>query len=167
MMKDMDGLSHHINPLIYHYLVQAYHMRANDNVKRLFTCCHDTFTTCSNPHCIVASDTTVFTKLSSLLSPLSIVHCSSINFTSTPTLQSCSTLLPNPLVFHHIVPPKDIIWLSFDSVTTSLESLLSRWSGGSVRRYMFETNLQHHHLSFSYHHLHNLSIQHFHIYFTT
>ena len=46
MIKDVDGLSCHIDPLIHRYLVQTYHMRANDNVLRPFAYCHDTFTTC-------------------------------------------------------------------------------------------------------------------------
>ena len=41
-MKDVDGLSCHIDPLIHRCLVQVYHMRANDNAQRPLAYCHDT-----------------------------------------------------------------------------------------------------------------------------
>ena len=42
---------------------------------------------------------------------------------------------------------EDILWLSFDSVTTFLGSLFSHWLGGYVRHHIFETDLRQHHLS--------------------
>ena len=62
MMKNMDGLSRHINPLIHRYLVQAYIIRAKDAIQRPFTYCHDNFTSCSNPRRFVVSDTTIVTN---------------------------------------------------------------------------------------------------------
>ena len=79
MMKDVVGLSRYIDSLFYRYLVQAYTMRAADTAQRSFAYCHDTFTSCSNPRRVVASDTIVVTKLSSTLSPLLIVHHSPVN----------------------------------------------------------------------------------------
>ena len=85
--------------------------------------------------------------MASNLPPLSNVHHFPIIFVSTPILQSVTTLQHKPLIFHHIVPPEDILWLSFDSITASLESPLSRWSGGFVLHYIFETDLRHQDLS--------------------
>ena len=77
MMKNVDGLIRHINPLIHRYLVQAYIIRAKDAIQRPFTYCHDNFTP----------------------SPLSIIHHSPINFISAPILQSVSTLQHKPFIF--------------------------------------------------------------------
>ena len=99
MMKNVDGLSHHIDKLIHHYLVQPYYMQANDIILRPFDYCYDTFTTCSNPCRITISNTTVVTKSSSLLSQLSIVYHSPINFTSMSLVQSYSTISPELLIF--------------------------------------------------------------------
>ena len=126
MMKNVDGLSHHIDKLIHHYLVQPCYMRANDIVLRLFDYCYDTFTTCSNPCRITISNTTVVTKSSSLLSQLSIVYHSPFNFTSMSLVQSYSTISSELLIFRLILLPEDILWLYVDSVTTSLGSLLPR-----------------------------------------
>ena len=83
MMKDMDGLSRHIDPLIHRYLIQTYTMRAKNTTQRLFVYCHDNFTSVSNPRRVVDSDTIVVTKSSSNFPPLSIVHHSPVNFIST------------------------------------------------------------------------------------
>ena len=68
---------------------------------------------------------------------------------STPILQSVPPLRHKLPIFHHIFPPEYILWLSFDSVTTSHRSLLFNWSDVSVRHYIFETDLRHYHLSTS------------------
>ena len=70
-----------------------------------------------------------------------------IDFISTPISQSVPPLQPKLPLFHHIVPPEDILWLPFDSITTSLDSLLSHWPANSVRHYIFETDFRHYHLS--------------------
>ena len=142
----MDELSRYIDPLIHRYLVQAYTMRPADTAQRPFAHCCDTFTSCSNPRSVIASDTTVVAKRSSTLPSLPIVHHSLINFFSIPNLQSVP-LQHKPPLFHHIIPPKDIRWLSFDSVTMPIGSLLSHWPAGSVHHYIFETDLRHYHLS--------------------
>ena len=48
---------------------------------------------------------------------------------------------------YHIVPPEDIIGLSFDSITTSFGSLLSLWPGGTVTDFKFETALRNHRIA--------------------
>ena len=147
MMKDVDGLSRHIDPLIHRYLVQTYIMRAADTTQQPFAYCHDTFASCSNPRRVVASDTTVITKSSFTLPFFPIVHHSPINFISTPTLQLVPPLQPKLPLFHHNIISEGILWLFFDSITRFLGSLLSHWPAGSVRHYIFETELRHYHLS--------------------
>ena len=80
-------------------------MRAADTAQRTFAYCHDTFTSCSNPRHVVASDTIVVKKLSSTLPPLLIVHHSPIHFISTPILQLVPPLrhkLPIFITFFHL-----------------------------------------------------------------
>ena len=113
-------LNCHIDILIHRYLVQSYHIRGNDIVLRQFAYCYDTFTTCSNSRRATISGTSVVTKSSSLLSPLFIVIHSPINLTSTPIIQSYSIIPPKSSLFRHIVPSGKILWLSCNSLTTSL-----------------------------------------------
>ena len=46
-----------------------------------------------------------------------------------------------------LFPLKNIIWLSFDSITTSLGSLFFLWPGGTVADFRFETDLYHHRIA--------------------
>ena len=141
MMKDVDGLSRHINKIIHRYLVHTYYMRATDIVQRPLFYCYDIFTNFSNSRRVTIYDKTKVKKSSSLFPPLSIVHQFPINFTSTPSIQSYSTLSLKPPIFYHIVPPEDILWFPFDSKITSLGSLLSRWTGGFANNYIFKIDV--------------------------
>ena len=49
--------------------------------------------------------------------------------------------------FHNIVPPENILWLSFDPITTTFASLLFQWLGGTVTPFSFEIDITHHHIS--------------------
>ena len=141
MMKDVDGLSRHIDVLIYRYLTQARSMHLVDIAKRPFSYSFDSFISCSNPRRVTVSDITIPTEASSNLSLLSIIHYSPLHFTYLSILQSYSVTKPIAHIFHHIVLPKDIMWLSFDSTTTSFGSLFSLWPDGTVTYFRFETNL--------------------------
>ena len=136
-MKDVDGLSRHIDVLIHRYLLQAHDMQLVDIAKRLYAYSFDSFISCSNPRHVTVSDSTITTEATSTLSPLSTIHHSPIHFTSSSILQSYSVLNTITSTFHPIVPPEDIIWLSFDSITTSFGSLLSFWPGGTVTYFRF------------------------------
>ena len=146
MMKDVDGLSRHIDVLIHRYLAQACSMRLVEIAKRPFAYSFDSFISCSNPRRVTISDSTITTEASSTLSPLLTIHHSPLYFTSPSIILSYSVPKPTAHTFHHIVLPKAIIWLSFDSVTTSFGSLLSLWPGGTVTDFRFE-NLHHHRIS--------------------
>ena len=125
IMKDVDGLSRHIDVLIHRCLIQASCMHLAHRTTRPFAYSFDSFVACSNPHRVTTSDTTKSTAASSLLSPLSIIHHSPLHFTSPSILQSYSVPKSTSNTFRHVVPPEDMIWLSFDSITTSFGSLLS------------------------------------------
>ena len=62
-------------------------------------------------------------------------------------IQSYPFAPPTSPKFHPITPPENILWLAFDPVTTSFTSLLSKWPGGSVTSYSFETDVTHHHIA--------------------
>ena len=129
MMKVVDGLSRYINVLINRYLTQVIRIRADDVAQRPSVYSYDTFNICSNPRRITTSNVTIVTKSSSLLPALSIIHHSPINFRSMYTVQSYPITPPTLHNFHHIVPPENILWLSFDPITTSFASLFFQWSG--------------------------------------
>ena len=118
-----------------------------DIAKRPFAYSFDSFISCSNPRRVTASDITIANEASSILSPLSTIHHYPLHFTSPSIHQSYSVLKSTAHTFHHIVPPEDIIWISFDSITTSFGSLLFLWSRGTVTCFRFETNLYHHRIA--------------------
>ena len=91
--------------------------------------------------------TVLFIETTSTLSPLSTIHHSPLHLTSPSILQSYSFSKTIVHTFHHIVPLEDIIWLSFNSVTTFFGSLLYLWPGGTVAYFRFETNLHHHRIA--------------------
>ena len=133
MMKDVDGLSRHINALVHRYLIQAHDMHLVYIEERPFAYSFESFISCSNPRRVTVSDSIITTEATSTLSPLSTIHHFPIHFTSSSILQSYSVSSTIASTFHPIVPPEDIIWLSFDSITISFDSLLSLWPGGTVR----------------------------------
>ena len=124
MMKDVDGLSRHIDILIHCHLTQAARMRADDVAQRPSVYSYNTFNTCSNPRRITTSNVTIVTKSSSLLPALSIIHHSPINFTSMYTVQSYPINKPTSHNFHHIVPQKT----SFGYLLTPLPPLSYHYS---------------------------------------
>ena len=69
-------------------------------------------------------------------------------FPSKPLLSSSSTSSSKPITSHIIIPPEDIIYLYFDSVTTSLDSPISTWSGGSVIHFVFKIDFRNCHIAF-------------------
>ena len=147
MMKDIDGLSRHINALVHRYLIQAHDMRLVYIEKRPFAYSFESFISCSIPRRVTFSDSTITTEANSTLSPLSTIHYFPIHFTSSSILQLYSVSKTFTPTFHHIVPPEDIIWLSFDSITTSFGSLLSLWHGGTITDLRFEIDLHHHRIA--------------------
>ena len=137
MMKHVDGLSRHIDVLIHRYLTQVARMRAGTVAQRSFVCSYDVFNTCSNPRRITTSNVTIVTKSPSLFPALSIIRYSSINSTSMYTVQSYHITPPTSHNVHHILPPENIFWISFDPITTSFASLLFKWPGGTVTPFSF------------------------------
>ena len=125
MMKDIDELSRYIDILIHRYLVHAYHIRVIDRVLQLFAYRYNTFTTCSNPHCIAVSNTTVVVKSSSFIPSLPIIHHYPTNFSFSPIIYLYSALPPTSIISHHIIPPEDIVWLSFFGYLLTLLFFLS------------------------------------------
>ena len=86
MMKDVDGLSRHIDIPIHRYLTQASSMHFADIAKRPFAYSLDSFIFCSNPRRVTAADITITTEVSSTLSPHLIIHHSPLHFTSPSIL---------------------------------------------------------------------------------
>ena len=62
MMRDSDGMSHHIYVIIHRYLTQARGMRLIDIAKRLFAYSFDSFISYSNPRRVTISDSTTTTE---------------------------------------------------------------------------------------------------------
>ena len=92
--------------------------------------------------------------------PLSIIHHSPLHFTSPSIIQSYSVPKSTANNFRHIVPPEDIIWFTFVSVTTSFGSLLYLWPGGTVTSLKYETTLQYHRIASLFPRLPYHNIQH-------
>ena len=86
MMKDIDGLSRHIDILIHRYLTQARGMRLVDIANQQFAYSVDSFISFSNPRRVTVSDSTITTEATSTLSPLSTIHHFPLYFTSPSIL---------------------------------------------------------------------------------
>ena len=100
-------------------------MRTNDNVQRLFAYCHDTFTTCSNSPRVVPLTQLFSQRHFPFFFPILLfIILSSI--LPQRQLYNQVPIFHRNYPFYHNMPPEYILWTSFDSVTTSLGSLLSR-----------------------------------------
>ena len=122
MMKDVDGICRHIDPLIHRYLNNAATMRSTDIGLRLFVYNFDVFSSCSNPrHVSVADTSSACTTVSTISTPSVLYHC---------PIRFSSELPPQPLTLHDSplpsisVPLDTITLLSFDSVLYSFGSWL-------------------------------------------
>ena len=56
MMQDVDGVSRHIDPLVYRYTITTSSLYAEDVTERLFAYSFDVFYRCNNPRNVTASD---------------------------------------------------------------------------------------------------------------
>ena len=122
MMKDVDGVCRHIDPLIHRYLVDANVMRCNDEMLRPFAYNFNVFSQCSNPRHVSKHDVSTAIDTVSTIPTPSVLYHYPIRFSSplhsTPTQAHISSLTGI------VVPPNDVVWLSFDSVVHSLGSHL-------------------------------------------
>ena len=130
MMKDVDGACHQIDPLIHRYLIDATTMYSNAILLRPFTYIFDVFSLCSNLRHVSQHDASLAIETLSTIPIPSVLYYYPIRFSSN--LQSIPTTL-SPLSFLGIVvPPNDVVWLSFDSVVHSLGSHLLSWPDSNV-----------------------------------
>ena len=99
MMKDVDGLSRHIDVLIYRYLTQARSMHLVDIAKRPFSYSFDSFISCSNPRRVTASNSTITTET---YSPLPHFQ-----------LFSIFHFILHPYLFFNHIPSQNLLLISF------------------------------------------------------
>ena len=103
-MKDVDGISYHIDHLIHRYLFQVNHMRTNDIAICQFAYSYDLFPTCSNPRRVTTS-TNLAASLSSFIFPLlPTFHHSLTLFVFNYFLRSSSTSKSTLTTTYIIVP---------------------------------------------------------------
>ena len=133
MTKDVDAISRYIDPLIKKYFVVFFIMPDNDIRKCPFAYNFDVFLNCLNLRHVKYEDLlpegmtvpTVPTPLILCRTPVRFsLSCSSIH--SAPTPSSLPRL---------VLPPEDILWLSFDSVIHRFDTQLVSWPGGIVNLY--------------------------------
>ena len=127
MMKDIDGLSRHIDVLIHRYLIQASCMYIVDRTTRPFAYTFDSSVACSNPRRVTTSDTTIFTAVSSPL-PLFQLFIT-LHFTLLPHLFS------NHLPFQNLL---QILFVTSFPLKTLYGSLLTPLLLHSVLSFLFD-----------------------------
>ena len=108
MIKDVDGLSRHIDIRIHHYLTQSSRMCLADLALRPFSYSFYWFNSCYNPCRVTTFAITITTEASSTLPPVSIIHHSPILFTFKSIIQSYSVPKPISHTFHHISPQRTV-----------------------------------------------------------
>ena len=84
MMKDVDGLSRHIDVLIHRYLTQARSVRLADIVKRPIAYSFGSFISYSNPRRVTTSKITITTEIFSTLPRFQLFII--LHFTLLPSL---------------------------------------------------------------------------------
>ena len=117
MMKDVDGIFRHIDPLMNRYLIEAPAMPSTDIRLRPFAYNFDVFSSCSNSrHVSVADTSSAHKTVSTIPIPFALCHCP-VQF-STELPSSPLALHDSPLPSISVLPDA-ITWLSFDSVLYS------------------------------------------------
>ena len=122
MMKDVDGICHHIDPLIHRYLNDATTMLSTDIRLRSFACNFDVFTSCSNPRHVSVADTSFTRTPKSTIPTPSVLYYYPVRFSFE--LPSSPPALHDSLLQNISVSLDTIAWLSFDSVLHSFRSRL-------------------------------------------
>ena len=89
MMKDVDGIYRHIDPLIHRYLVDANVMRSKDIMLRPFVYNFNVFSQCSNPRHISKHNVSTAIETISTIPTPSVLYHYPIRFASP--LQSVPT----------------------------------------------------------------------------
>ena len=135
MMKDVDGLSRHIDVLVHRYLIQAHGMRLVDISKRPFAYSFDSFISYSNPHYVTVSDSTFTTEATSNLPHFQlfiILHFTLLRrlfFNHIPfqklLLIPFITLFPLKILFGYLLTPS--LPLSIHSFLFGLEERLQTY----------------------------------------
>ena len=126
MMKDVDGLSRHINVLIHRYLIQASCMHLGDRTTRPFAYSFDSFVACSNPRHVTISGTTISTAVSSPLPHFQLFI--TLHFTLLPHLFS------NHIPFQNLF---QILFVTLFPLKTLYCSLLTPLLLHSVLSFLF------------------------------
>ena len=138
MMKDVDSVCRHVDPLIHRYLVGAAVLHSADKILRPFAYNYDVFSRCSNPRHVSLQDILPDKETVSTVPTPSVLYHYPIRFASHSN--SLSTEPHPPSLSGLVVPPTNEVWFSLDSVVHSFGSFLSPWAGSNVKHYMFETS---------------------------
>ena len=148
MMKDVDGAYRHIDPLIHRYLVEATVMRSKDIMLRPFVYNVNVFSQWSNPRHFSQHDvSTAIETVSTIPTPSVFYHYLIRGFSP---LQSIPAQTHISSLTWIVVPPNDVVWLSFDSVVHSLGSHFLSWPDINVKHYMLETSELHFRIASSF-----------------
>ena len=105
MMKDVDGVCRHIDPLIHCYLVDAAVLHSADKMLRPFAYKFDVFSRCSNPRHLSQHDVLSDTDTVSTVPTPSVLYRYPIRFASH--LNSLLTEPHPPALSGLVVPPTD------------------------------------------------------------
>ena len=152
MMKDVDGVCCHIEPLYIDILLTLLLCVPRTSFYDPLPITLIFFPTYSNPRHISHKDISpAFGTVSTITTP-SVLHYYPIHFSSNlkslPTTSNISPLLGFE------VPPNNIISLSFDVIIHSFASELISWSGSIVQYYMLEKSTLYFRIA-SYLHFHS------------
>ena len=134
MMKNVDKVSQYIDLLVHKYLVVVFNMRTDIIHLYSFTYNLDVSLKQNNPRNIYDTDLLSNHITMSTGPTLLVLYHISFRF-SLSILSNYHASVPSSLL-SIVVPPEDIVWLLFDSVTHYFGSQLESYSGGIFTQYI-------------------------------
>ena len=145
MMKDVDGISRYVDPLVRQYNMIVTCLHIDDVTKRPFAYSFDVFISSTNPRHIVSSYVLSISITTESITPNFALYHSPIKFSPVfITSLILSILLPDAnsrVLSFPVVPSSKIAWVYFDSVIDSLASILLTLEYSTLQHFICESNI--------------------------
>ena len=140
MMKDIDSIYRYVDPFVHQYNITTIHIHSKDVSKRPFAYSFDLFTRYTNPPHVTASESLSISITISSTTSISTLYHNPIKISPIfPITIHPSILLPDhssrvsSFIFVHLLY---IIWISFDSVINSSQSILSTQGYNTLQHFI-------------------------------
>ena len=128
MIKDVDSVSRCVDSLVHQHNTTNIRLHTEVVTKRPSAYSFNVFIRCTNPRHVTAANALSFSITTSSITSISTLYHSPIKFSPVfPISLIPSIILPDPnprIPSFPVIPPLNITWIYFDSVTNYFESIL-------------------------------------------